>query len=178
MSSDLQANPAGAAQEPEQDTDLRADVEQFLLGRLALQQRTHLQSGRAHQAQDRHQDDQPQIGKAALATAGMVQAAEPTAQQKQLREIYKEMVETNTTNSVGSCTVAVTKVAKRLKAAGYKDADMQIIVPPGGPTKGNLVARLKGDGSKKPLLLLAHVDVVHQFGHADHGGNKIGRAHV
>jgi acetylornithine deacetylase/succinyl-diaminopimelate desuccinylase-like protein len=86
--------------------------------------------------------------------------AELTPPQKQLREIYQELVETNTTNSTGSCTVAANKMAQRLKAAGYRDADMQIIVPPGGPTKGNLVARLKGDGSRKPLLLLAHIDVV------------------
>jgi len=95
-----------------------------------------------------------------LALAGAAHGAALTPVQKQLREIYQEMVETNTTNSTGSCTAAVTKVAKRLKAAGYRDADVQIIVPPGGPAKGNLVARLKGDGGKKPLLLLAHVDVV------------------
>ena len=51
-------------------------------------------------------------------------------------------------------------MARHLKAAGYRDADVRIIVPPGGPTKGNLVARLKGDGSRKPLLMLAHIDVV------------------
>jgi acetylornithine deacetylase/succinyl-diaminopimelate desuccinylase-like protein len=99
---------------------------------------------------------------AGLAWMGTLQAhcAELSAPQKQLREIYQELVETDTTNSTGSCTVAVNKMARRLKSAGYRDADMQVIVPPGGPTKGNLVARLKGDGSKKPLLLLAHVDVV------------------
>jgi acetylornithine deacetylase/succinyl-diaminopimelate desuccinylase-like protein len=99
---------------------------------------------------------------AGLAWMGTVQAhgAELSAPQKQLREIYQELVETDTTNSTGSCTVAVNKMARRLKSAGYRDADMRVIVPPGGPTKGNLVARLKGDGSKKPLLLLAHVDVV------------------
>src|SRR5262249_43384830 len=64
------------------------------------------------------------------------------------------------TNSIGSCTVAANKMAKRLKAAGFRDADMQILAPPGAPKKGNLVARLKGDGSKKPLMLLAHIDVV------------------
>jgi acetylornithine deacetylase/succinyl-diaminopimelate desuccinylase-like protein len=90
----------------------------------------------------------------------LAHGAELTAPQKQLREIYQELVETNTTNSTGSCTVAANKMAKRLKAAGYRDADMQLIVPPGGPNKGNLVARLKGDGSRKPLLLLAHIDVV------------------
>jgi acetylornithine deacetylase/succinyl-diaminopimelate desuccinylase-like protein len=90
----------------------------------------------------------------------LAHGAELTAPQKQLREIYQELVETNTTNSTGSCTVAANKMAKRLKAADYRDADMQLIVPPGGPNKGNLVARLKGDGSRKPLLLLAHIDVV------------------
>jgi acetylornithine deacetylase/succinyl-diaminopimelate desuccinylase-like protein len=100
---------------------------------------------------------------AGLALTGSMQqahSADLTPRQKQLREIYQELVETDTTNSTGSCTVAVTKMANRLKAGGYRDADLQIIVPPGGPAKGNLVARLKGDGSKKPLLLLAHVDVV------------------
>lgn len=84
----------------------------------------------------------------------------PTPEQQRLREIYKELVEINTTDSTGSCTVAVTAMAARLKAGGFTDAELQIIVPPGGPAKGNLVARYKGDGSKKPLLLLAHVDVV------------------
>ncbi|MDL2355047.1 MAG: M20/M25/M40 family metallo-hydrolase [Pseudomonadota bacterium] len=94
------------------------------------------------------------------AALGQAHGAEPTVAQKQLREIYQELVETNTTNSTGSCTVAVDKMARRLKAAGFRDADMHRIIPPGGPTKGNLVVRLKGDGSKKALLLLAHVDVV------------------
>ena len=92
--------------------------------------------------------------------AGAAHGAEPTPVQQQLREIYRELVETNTTDSVGSCTVAVTRMAQRLKAAGYRDGDLHIVVPPGGPAKGNLVARLKGDGSARPLLLLAHVDVV------------------
>src|SRR5450830_281660 len=48
---------------------LCADIEQLLLGSLALQQRAHLQAGSAHQAQDRHQDDQAQISKATLAVA-------------------------------------------------------------------------------------------------------------
>jgi acetylornithine deacetylase/succinyl-diaminopimelate desuccinylase-like protein len=90
----------------------------------------------------------------------MAMGAELTPPQKQLRQIYQELVETDTTNSSGSCTVAATRMAAHLKAAGYADADVRIIVPPDGPNKGNLVARLKGDGSKKPLLLLAHIDVV------------------
>lgn len=97
---------------------------------------------------------------AGLAVAGAAHGAELTPVQKQMRAIYQELVETNTTNSVGSCTLAAQRMAKRLKAGGFKDSELQIIVPPGGPKKGNLVARLKGDGSKKPLLLLAHIDVV------------------
>jgi acetylornithine deacetylase/succinyl-diaminopimelate desuccinylase-like protein len=100
----------------------------------------------------------------AFLAAGIValtaQAAELSPEQKQLRGIYQELVETNTTNSVGSCTLAAQRMAKHLKSAGYRDADMQILVPPGAPKKGNLVARLKGDGSEKPLMLLAHIDVV------------------
>jgi acetylornithine deacetylase/succinyl-diaminopimelate desuccinylase-like protein len=91
---------------------------------------------------------------------GAAHGAELTPVQRQMREIYQELVETNTTDSAGSCTVAVTKMAARLKAAGYGDTELHIVVPPGGPAKGNLVARLKGDGSARPLLLLAHVDVV------------------
>jgi acetylornithine deacetylase/succinyl-diaminopimelate desuccinylase-like protein len=97
---------------------------------------------------------------AGLAVAGVAQAAELTPVQQQMRAIYQELVETNTTNSVGSCTLAAQKMAKRLKAGGFRDSEMQLVIPPGGPKKGNLVARLKGDGSKKPLLLLAHIDVV------------------
>ncbi|MYM36996.1 M20/M25/M40 family metallo-hydrolase [Duganella sp. FT94W] len=97
---------------------------------------------------------------AGLAVAAAAHGAELTPVQKQMRSIYQELVETNTTNSVGSCTLAAQKMAKRLKAGGFKDSELQMIIPPGGPKKGNLVARLKGDGSKKPLLLLAHIDVV------------------
>lgn len=92
--------------------------------------------------------------------AGGAYGAALTPVQKQMREIYQELVETNTTNSTGSCTIAAQKMAQRLKQGGFQDSEMQLIVPPGGPTKGNLVVRLKGNGSRKPLLLLAHIDVV------------------
>ncbi|WP_426110346.1 M20/M25/M40 family metallo-hydrolase [Massilia sp. PWRC2] len=87
--------------------------------------------------------------------------AETTAPaQRELRSVYQELVEINTTNSVGSCTVAAQAMAARLRHSGYADADMQLIVPPGGPAKGMLVARLKGSGARRPLLLLAHLDVI------------------
>ena len=84
----------------------------------------------------------------------------PEADRKQFREIYQELIEINTTDSVGDTTRAAQAMAARLKAGGYSDADMQLIVPPGAPKKGNLVVRYKGTGAKKPLLLLAHIDVV------------------
>ena len=83
------------------------------------------------------------------------------AGEAEFRALYKELVEINTTLSVGSCTKAAEAMAARLKAAGFTDSDMKIIQPPERPQDGNLVAYLKGtDQSLKPLLLLAHIDVV------------------
>lgn len=87
-------------------------------------------------------------------------AQAPVPAQQELRAVYKELVEINTTDSAGSCTVAAQAMARRLRASGFTDADMQLIVPPNGPKKGILVTRLKGSGAKRPLLLLAHLDVV------------------
>jgi acetylornithine deacetylase/succinyl-diaminopimelate desuccinylase-like protein len=86
--------------------------------------------------------------------------AQSTPSQRELREIYQELVEINTTDSVGSCTDAAQALAKRLKAGGFADSDLHIIMPPGAPKKGNLVARYKGTGAKKAVMLLGHLDVV------------------
>ena len=83
-----------------------------------------------------------------------------TPAQAALREIYKELVEINTTDSVGDTTEAARAMAARLKAGGFTDGELRIVVPPGAPKKGNLVARIKGSGAGKPILLLAHLDVV------------------
>jgi acetylornithine deacetylase/succinyl-diaminopimelate desuccinylase-like protein len=83
----------------------------------------------------------------------------PTAPSEALaRAILKQLVEINTTDSVGSTTVAAEAVAARLTAAGFPAADVQILGP--NPRKGNLVARFRGSGARRPLLLLAHLDVV------------------
>jgi acetylornithine deacetylase/succinyl-diaminopimelate desuccinylase-like protein len=97
---------------------------------------------------------------ASLAQPALAQGTSPTPAQRELREIYKELVEINTTDSAGSCTEAAQALAARLKAAGLSAQDVQVIVPPGGPKKGNLVARYRGSGAKKPLMLLGHLDVV------------------
>jgi acetylornithine deacetylase/succinyl-diaminopimelate desuccinylase-like protein len=75
--------------------------------------------------------------------------------------LYKELVETNTTLSSGSCTLAAERVAAHLKAAGYPDADITLFSVPEHPKEGGLVAVLHGRLSKaKPMLLLGHLDVV------------------
>jgi acetylornithine deacetylase/succinyl-diaminopimelate desuccinylase-like protein len=100
----------------------------------------------------------------AVCTAVCAAIAQPalaqTAEQRELREIYKELVEINTTDSAGSCTEAAQALAARLKAAGLPAQDVQVIALPGAPKKGNLVARYRGSGAKKPIMLLGHLDVV------------------
>ena len=95
-----------------------------------------------------------------LLVPSLALAQVPTPAQQQLHAIYKQLVEINTTDSAGSCTEAADAMRVHLKAGGIPDADMQLLVPPGGPKKGNLVARLRGTGAKMPMLLLAHLDVV------------------
>ena len=73
-------------------------------------------------------------------------------------DILKELLEINTTDSVGNVTTASEAMAKRLRAAGYADSDIFI----GGPNdrKKNMVVRLRGTGARKPVLLIGHLDVV------------------
>jgi len=81
--------------------------------------------------------------------------------QAAFRDLYKELIETNTSLSTGSCTLASEKLAVRLKAAGYADKDVAIVVPPDQPRQGALIATLAGTDTRlKPILLLAHLDVV------------------
>jgi len=75
--------------------------------------------------------------------------------------LYKELVETNTTLSAGSCTLAADKMAAHLTAAGYTDRDITQFSVPDHPKEGGLVAILQGSSTKaKPMLLLGHLDVV------------------
>lgn len=77
------------------------------------------------------------------------------------RDLYKELLEINTTLSVGSCTDAANAMKAHLVKAGYPESDLHIIAAPGQPKNGNLIALLPGtDASLKPLMLLAHIDVV------------------
>ena len=95
------------------------------------------------------------------ATQQSTRPTENDAELERFRSIYKELVETNTTLSVGDCTLAAKRMAARLKAAGYPAEDMQIFVPDGHPKEGGLIAVLHGtDPNAKAILMLAHVDVV------------------
>jgi acetylornithine deacetylase/succinyl-diaminopimelate desuccinylase-like protein len=97
------------------------------------------------------------------AAAGIASAQEtsPSADEVAFRALYRELIEINTTRSVGNCTQAAEAMRKRLLAAGIPAADMQILAPPEAPNDGALIAVLRGsDKSAKPILLLAHIDVV------------------
>ena len=89
------------------------------------------------------------------------QATAPSADEAAFRALFKELVEINTTRSVGNCTQAAEAMQRHLLAAGIPPEDMQIHAPPEAPNDGALVAVLRGrDRSAKPILLLAHIDVV------------------
>jgi acetylornithine deacetylase/succinyl-diaminopimelate desuccinylase-like protein len=80
---------------------------------------------------------------------------------QRFRELYKELVETNTSLSAGSCTLAAERMAARLKAAGFPDSDLHPFAAPDHPKEGGLVAIYPGKDPKlKAILLLAHIDVV------------------
>jgi acetylornithine deacetylase/succinyl-diaminopimelate desuccinylase-like protein len=103
---------------------------------------------------------------AAMLAQGAGAAAQPAAaalrpDQVKFRELYKELVETNTTVSAGSCTQAAEQIAARLKAAGFADSQITLFATPEHPKEGGLVAILPGTSkTAKPILLLAHLDVV------------------
>jgi acetylornithine deacetylase/succinyl-diaminopimelate desuccinylase-like protein len=88
-------------------------------------------------------------------------ARPPSTDEAAFRDLYRELVEINTTRSVGSCTQAAEAVRARLLAAGIPEADTRILAPPDRPNDGALIAVLRGrDAGAKPIMLLAHIDVV------------------
>src|SRR3979411_2696973 len=102
----------------------------------------------------------------AMAMQAIVAAQEPPMaplrpDQTAFRELYKELVQTNTTLSAGSCTLAAEHIAAHLKAAGFEDKDITLFSDPDHPKEGGVVAVLAGKSkSAKPMLLLGHLDVV------------------
>src|SRR5213080_2562151 len=80
-------------------------------------------------------------------------------QTKQLsRDIFKQLIEINTTDSVGNVTTAAESMAKRLRDGGFADGDIRVAGP--NERKKNLVARFRGIGRRKPVLFIGHLDVV------------------
>jgi acetylornithine deacetylase/succinyl-diaminopimelate desuccinylase-like protein len=100
----------------------------------------------------------------ALALCGLcalspVSAADLDAATRDLsHDILKQLIEINSTDSVGSTTVAAGAMAKRLIDAGFSPDDVKVLGP--NARKGNMVARLHGTGAHKPILLIGHLDVV------------------
>jgi len=92
---------------------------------------------------------------AASVPAGTVS---PEPDRQLVRAIYEELVGTNTSYSTGRTTPAAEAVARRLLEAGFPKED--VVVLGAAPHKANLVARYRGTGRARPLLLLAHLDVV------------------
>jgi acetylornithine deacetylase/succinyl-diaminopimelate desuccinylase-like protein len=97
-----------------------------------------------------------------FAVAASAQVANPLrSDQSAFREIFRELVETNTTLSSGSCTLAAERMAARLRAAGFADSELTLFSTPEHPKEGGLVAVYPGTSkTAKPLLLIAHLDVV------------------
>ena len=98
-----------------------------------------------------------------LFALSMPPAALPAAQlddaTRQLsHDIFKQLIEINTTDSSGSTTIAADAMAQRLKDAGFPASDVLVLGP--SERKGNMVARFHGSGRGKPILLIGHLDVV------------------
>jgi acetylornithine deacetylase/succinyl-diaminopimelate desuccinylase-like protein len=93
--------------------------------------------------------------------AGITAAARPSldAESRELaRRIFKQLVEINTTESVGSTTKAAEAMAAWFRGAGFPDSDVQLLGP--DSRHGNLVVRLHGTGVRPPVLFISHLDVV------------------
>ena len=93
-----------------------------------------------------------------LVFPGPSQAQIDDATKKLSHEIFKQLIEINSTDSVGSVTVAAEAMAQRFRDAGFAESDLHVLGP--NERKKNLVVRLHGSGTQKPVLLIGHLDVV------------------
>src|SRR5580765_7322552 len=95
----------------------------------------------------------------ALSVAFAINAVHAAAPPDPLaREIFKQLIEINTTDSIGSTTDAAKAMQKRFLDAGFAPKDAQLLVG-ANPKRGKLVARLHGSGKHKPMLIIGHLDV-------------------
>jgi acetylornithine deacetylase/succinyl-diaminopimelate desuccinylase-like protein len=93
-----------------------------------------------------------------LAVAAPARAQVDDATKQLAHDIFKQLIEINTTDSVGNVTTAAEAMAKRLRDAGFPDGDIQVVGP--NDRKKNMVARIHGTGARKPILFICHLDVV------------------
>ena len=93
-----------------------------------------------------------------LALALGCQAQIDDATRQLSHDIFKQLIEINTTNSVGNVTTAAEAMAQRLRDAGFAESDIHVLGP--NDRKKNLVVRFHGAGQHKPVLLIGHLDVV------------------
>src|SRR5258708_21120579 len=93
-----------------------------------------------------------------LATPEAIAAEGLNPNRQRAFDIYKELIEIDTTRAPGDPDLGAEAMAGRLKGAGFPEAGVHAFSPV--PRKGNLVARLHGSGARKPILLVAHLDVV------------------
>lgn len=93
-----------------------------------------------------------------LASVVLAGAALDDTTRRLARDIFQQLIEINTTDSVGSTTAAANAMAKRLLDAGFPAADVKVLGP--NERKGNMVARIHGSGAAKPILIIGHLDVV------------------
>ena len=85
-------------------------------------------------------------------------AVTPPAVNQMAHDIFKQLVEINTTDSVGNVTTAAEAMAKRLRDTGFADKDVIVAGP--NEKKKNVVVRFRGSGKRKPILFIGHLDVV------------------
>jgi len=96
---------------------------------------------------------------AAISTrAQMESPSAPAAANQLARDIFKQLIEINTTDSVGNVTTAAEAMAKRLRDAGFTEKEIVVAGP--SEKKKNVVVRLRGTGKRKPVLFIGHLDVV------------------
>lgn len=99
-----------------------------------------------------------------MADAGTETATAPTAGQAAFRDIYREMVETDTSSVSGSCTLLAQRIAARFRKAGFAENQITFFVDMAFPLDGGLVVKVPGTSAKaKPVLLMGQLDVVNAW---------------
>ena len=98
------------------------------------------------------------LGLFLFSSSASAQTTRPAPERQLAHDIYKEFIEIQSGFTTGATTPVAEAAAARLRAAGFPDSD--IFLGGASPKKSNLVVRYHGTGARKPILLLAHIDVV------------------